>query len=102
MVERNSIVTEEELRGYLFDELIKRGHAPVMEVVEELTDIFLDYLGEKGCPETEEQKKTAKASYAVKGSTNRVMKNQYGVIVPQRNGEYTWEFIELKKIRIMS
>jgi len=53
MVERNNVISAEEIEKYLFSQLLKRGYASNTKELEELADIFFDYLAEKGVIEVQ-------------------------------------------------
>jgi hypothetical protein len=48
MVERDNVVSDEEIMKYLHNHLIKRGFAPELGELVALADIFFEYLVEKG------------------------------------------------------
>ena len=48
MIEQNGVIDAEEIEEYIYSHLVKRGYAPASEEIEELADIFFDYLLEKG------------------------------------------------------
>lgn len=53
MVERNNVISSDEIEKYIHEHLIKRGYAPAMGEIEELADIFFEYLAEKGVIEVQ-------------------------------------------------
>ncbi len=52
---KDVVIDTEEIANYLYTHLAKRGYAPGQEEVEELADIFFDYLIDKEIIEDDEE-----------------------------------------------
>jgi len=55
MKEIEITIDTEEIANYLYTHLAKRGYAPGKEEVEDLADIFFDYLIDKEIIEDDEE-----------------------------------------------